>query len=99
METRSLSTIKNNTVVLSSFSLENQCFDIRDLSFRKERTILIITSSNLKDNTINATKVAPVAELIFTSSNKLRFSCKPSMNYPSLKSMENLILSAIQSSL
>lgn len=96
METRSLNTIKNNTTVLSSFCLDDQYFDVRNLSFRKNIPLFIITSRNIKDNTINSTKIAPIAELTYTSTKKLRFTCKPSVNYPYLKKLEAIILENIE---
>jgi hypothetical protein len=99
METRSLNTIKNNTTILSSFCFDDQHFDVRNLSFRKNSPLFIITSRNIKDNTINRTKIAPVAELAYTATKRLRFTCKPSVNYPELKKVEAIILSTIEKSI
>ena len=99
METRSLNTIKNNTTIISSFCFNDQYFDVRNLSFRKNSPLLIITSHNIEDNIINCTKIAPVAELAYTATKKLRFTCKPSVNYPELKKIEAIILSTIEESM
>ncbi len=99
METRSLNTIKNNTTILSSFCFDDRYFDVRNLSFRKSRPLFIVTSRNIKDNTINSTKIAPIAELTYTATQRLRFTCKPSVNYPDLKKLEAIILSAVQESM
>ena len=89
METRSLNTIKNNTTILSSFCFDDQYFDVRNLSFRKSRPLFIVTSRNIKDNAINSTKIAPIAELTYTTATqRLRFTCRPSVNYPDLKKLE-----------
>lgn len=100
METRSLNTIKNNTTILSSFCFDDQYFDVRNLSFRKSRPLFIVTSRNIKDNAINSTKIAPIAELTYTTATqRLRFTCRPSVNYPDLKKLERIILSAVQESM
>lgn len=99
METRLLSTIRNNTSVLASFQFNNKRFDVRNLSFRKSKPLFIITSKDINENIINPMKVAPIAELMLTSSKTLRFSCRPSVNYPEFKLFEEMFLQSIKDSL
>jgi hypothetical protein len=96
METRLLSTIINDTNVLISFEFNNKCFDVRKLSFRESNPLFIITSKDINENIINLMKVAPIAELILTSSKTLRFSCRPSVNYPEFKLCESDFLQLIK---
>lgn len=99
MQTRSMNTIKNNTSIFRSFYINGWRFDVRNLSFRNNKFLFIVTSCNIKDNIINSTKIAPVAELTYTESQGLRFTCKPSVNYPCLEKLETTILSAVQESI
>lgn len=99
METRSLNTINRNTTILSSFVFNGTSFHVRNLSLRKARPLYIVTSKNIEDNIVNAMKIAPIAELTVTTGNILRFSCKPSVNYPELRSIEKEMFKYIQASL
>ena len=98
MKTRSLNTITNHTTIIGSFCLNDQYFDIRKLSFRNNNPVLIITFRNIRDNVVNSTKVLPIAELTYSATNKLRFIFKPSVNYPKLKNIDEIIFSNIKDS-
>ena len=98
-KTRSLNTIKNNTIILNSFFFEGQYFDVRRLSFRKNAPLFIVTFRNINDSMINLTKVTPIAELTYTGGKRLRFTCRPSVNYPELKGLESIIISTIEESI
>jgi len=81
---RSVQTIRNRTQVVSSFvdSVSSTEFTVRRLSERASpsRQLFIITL----DNSIVDDEVIPFAEIATSSSDKLRYIVKPSMQYPSL---------------
>jgi len=99
MNTRLLSTLHKNSELLVTLNVSGMNFNVSKLSFRHENQILIVTSKDITENIVNDTKFAPVAELALSKSYGLRFSCRPSINYPELRSIEGLFLSSIESSL
>lgn len=94
-ETRSLSTIKYDTKVLHNFVFKSERFVVRSIQ-RPRRPIYLVTSFDLNENMINETKLAPIAEFTFTSSNRLRCSYRPSKNYPRFLQIEDELLAVLE---